>query len=194
MTEQYSGVKFRTIFEEKLVPLHNVEAEELIEWCRLFAKKGLSTRIGKGFSGNLSFRTKKGFVITGTAVSFSRIRKEELVEVIECNEEKKEAVVIGLVEPSSESFMHYMIYEEKPEINAVFHLHDEKVVEKTKKIGLPITREVPYGTIERAKEVLRALKGTKFAVIKNEGIVALGKNMQEAGQLVLETHDLAEEI
>ena len=64
MTEQYSGVKFLTIFEEKLVPLHNVEAEELIEWCRLFAKKGLSTRIGKGFSGNLSFRTKKGFVIT----------------------------------------------------------------------------------------------------------------------------------
>jgi len=189
----YEGVKFNVVFEKKEAPKYDAEAEELIKWCRLFAKMKLTTPAGGGYSGNLSFRTPKGFVITGSSKSKETLGKEDLVEVLSCDKGKKEVRVNGLLNPSSEAFMHQLIYDAMPEVKAVFHLHDNEVVAKGEAMGLPITADTPYGSIERAEDTLKSLKGGNYVVLRNEGMVAAGRSMQEAGELTLEKNRLAKE-
>ena len=69
MTEKYLGVKFKTIFIKQSVPrLKGIE--KLDYWCKRFSKAKLAPKVGKGSAGNMSFRTKKGFIITKMIVDF----------------------------------------------------------------------------------------------------------------------------
>jgi len=194
MAEKYSGTRFETVFEKKSVPETDEKAGSLVKWCRIFAEMRLSQKIGKGYSGNLSYRTKKGFIITGTAVSFEKLTKKDLVEVVSCDEKTRQVRVTGIIEPSSEAFMHSMVYNARPEVNAVFHLHDKKVVENAEKMGLPITKDLPYGSIERAKNAAKTLEGTNYIVINGEGMLATGATIEEAALLTLEKYKNAQKI
>lgn len=189
MSEIYKGVKFSVVFKEKK-PLKSCskKIKELISWCKRFDKLDFTPPYGKGSAGNFSFRTKNGFVITPSAVKYSKIKPDDFVEVLKVDIKRKKVTVNGIRQPSSETIMHHLIYEKlKNKIDAIFHVHDELVLKNAEKLNLPITKKhAEYGTLQLAREVLKILnKKVDYVVIKNHGSVAVGRNLRETGNVVL---------
>jgi rhamnose utilization protein RhaD (predicted bifunctional aldolase and dehydrogenase) len=68
-------------------------------------------------------------------------------------------------------------------------------MEAGKKLHIVETKRYqPYGTLELVKEVMKILDKNNYIILKNGGIVALGKTIKEAGERVLETHKNAKKI
>ena len=175
------------------VPPDDERINQFIYWGRRFHQLGLAPET----TGNLSFRTGQGFTISGTGVSLGAIAKENLVEVLKADIKGNHISVSasGLVSPSRESLLHLRIYDLRPEVSAVFHVHDELVVDLADELKLPSTRaEQPGGSYEladEADEFLNLHKGIKYFVLRNHGVVSLGETVEEAGKLVESMNVLA---
>ena len=196
MSESYSGVKFSTVFLNREIPQHPL-LDELKSWCHLFHEKGLAPPYPGGSYGNLSFRTgAHSFIITGTCIGLKDVISNDcFVEVTSCDAAKKEVCVNGLRAPSSESFMHWLLYETRPDMNAVFHGHNELLVKNAAILGIPETpQELPYGTPELAENMSAILRSSTFGMMKGHGFVVLGTDMPQAGNLALSWLKKAEEI
>ncbi len=186
MAEQYSGIKFNYIEKMRTVPAHK-NLNDLKRWCEIFYEKNFAPPYSGGSSGNLSFRSKPGsniFIITCSHTALNiHMNDSEFSEVIKCKPSENIIIATGLNAPSSESIMHYMIYKNFPEINAVFHGHSNKIMKKAKQLNFPETeKELPYGTVDFAKSVLSILKKSKFAVLKDHGFISIGKSQEKAVQ------------
>ncbi len=178
MSEIYTGTKFKTIFASRTPP-HCPQINELIKWCRRFAELGLAP----GGAGNMSFRSRNGFIVSRTAGHLGLLKADEFTEVLKTDLAQRELTVAGAHEPSSESMMHAAIYETRPEVGAVFHGHHDKILSQGERLGLPVTaHEQPYGTAEIVREILQILGPNHFFLIRSHGFVSLGKSMDEAGQ------------
>ena len=179
-------IRFNSVFISDKIP-SDAKNMELKEWSEKFQKNGLTPEFEGNYTGNLSFRSKEGFVITASGLK----NKENLTDacfvyVKDYSQKTNTFYVEGKKKPSSESIMHYLIYKTCKDINAVFHGHNDLIVKNSDKLKLPITKkEYEWGTIELAKEVLKVLDDNKLIVLKNHGFVSLGKNMKEAGELAL---------
>ena len=182
-------IKFKTNFLSKEIP-DEKEIDELKYWCNQFHKNNLTSRFQGASLGNLSFRIEDGFVITASVLE----KKENLdngsfVRVINYDVYNNIFFVEGMLEPSSESIMHFLIYNTRDDVNAIFHGHHDSIQKNSEKLKLPITKkEQPPGTIEFANEVLDVLGDNNFVVIKNCGFVSLGNTMKEAGELAIKIY------
>ncbi|MEE9189272.1 MAG: class II aldolase/adducin family protein, partial [Candidatus Neomarinimicrobiota bacterium] len=162
---------------------------ELRKWCRNLVSLSSTTHRAGDFPGNLSFRTADGFVITAAAANLAEIREEDFVEVKIVDVDQKRIYVKGSKEPSSESFIHDEVYQQSPPVQAIFHGHSDLMLAHYRALKLPVTKnEQPYGTIALMNEVLEALKDKNIIIMKNHGFIALGKTMDEVGQLIMEYH------
>lgn len=180
MGEVYVGTKFGTVFARREAPADQ-RVGELVEWCHRLARLGL---VGDTV-GNLSFRSSHGFIINRTAGDLGKITREEFVEVLKTDIFNRELTVAGAYEPSSESMMHAAFYEARPDVNAVFHGHSQRLLDKASTLRVPVTeKEQPYGTPELAAEILKILEWQKILVMRNHGFVAVGRTMAEAGRWV----------
>jgi len=185
--EAYSGVKFETVFIEKASP-QNPLLEELKKWCSIFHEKGLAPPYPGGSYGNLSFRTKdNSFIITGTCIGLKNTLDDScFTEVVLCDLQKKVISLKGMREPSSESFMHYLIYSNRPDVHAVFHGHNALITQHAAALGIPETLEkTSYGTVDLAESVLKILDKHSFIVIKDHGFVSMAGSLQQAGNEAL---------
>jgi len=178
MAEVYTGTKFRTVFTRRDPPVDG-QLAELIDWCHRWGQMGV---VGDTV-GNLSARTPAGFLINRTAGDLRTIAPGEFVEVLQADIAGRVLTAAGAFEPSSESMMHAGVYAARPEVNAVFHGHSTAVLQAADRLGIPVTaREQPYGTPELVAELLQALGGHDFAVMRHHGFVSLGRTMAEAGR------------
>lgn len=190
MPEKYEGVKFKTVFEGKIHGAPEQDSKTLIGWCRRFSDLMLVA----AEAGNLSFRFRSGFVITPTGKSKAELSPEDLVEVASCDVGMREVTVRGIFEPSSESMLHWLIYKSRGGVNAIFHLHDFDVLEKHDLKIKSTAKAMPYGTVELAEEVISALgKSENYILMRNHGVLSVGRNMDEAGELALDMHERASE-
>lgn len=200
----YKGVKFDIEFLGRSGPLE-LRIQEFInrcnilikkiglkKWCYEFHEKELAPKYEGGSYGNLSFRIEKEkneFMITSANTDLGKMKSDCFVRVIMCDLEQKIVKAYGKKKPSSESNVHYIIYKERPEINAIFHGHCDKIIENTKRLKLPETRiEVPYGTPELVELVKEIVHEGNFLNMKNHGFLSLGKNLKEAGKQTLEIY------
>ncbi|MEA2035940.1 MAG: class II aldolase/adducin family protein [Nanoarchaeota archaeon] len=185
MSEEYCGVKFRTIFRNKTVP-KDKRVSQLIHWCNEFNRMGF-TPGSQGSAGNLSFRTDKGFIISCSRADFSDVSESDFVEVVGIDIDLKVVQVDGVKGPSSESFMHGRIYSKRKDVNAVFHGHSDDFLKWKEELDLPITKkEEPAGTIELMNEVVKVLGTNNFILIKNHGFLSLSDSMDCAGNITME--------
>lgn len=191
MKEKYLGPKFKTILEKKNIP-YNKKIEELIFWCKKFDEVVLAPHHKKGSYGNLSFKNDNGFIITGSGKDMSKININEFVKVKKCDLKNKKVYARGLIEPSSESFLHWLIYQKRKDVKAIFHGHNQKILEKADELNLIKTeKEKPYGTIELVKEVLKVLNKNNYIIMKNHGFISLGSSMKEAGKIAIKIYKRA---
>jgi len=192
---QITGVRFETTFLSKNPP-RDERTGQLLYWCQRFDKLGLAPKS----AGNLSFRTKQGFIITATGVELRAAEKANLVEVLKVEIQEVQILVYakGRVVPSKESVLHSEIYDLRPEINAVFHTHDQLVVELADELKLPCTEgEQPRGSYELVKEVqriLRLIEDARYLVLRNHGVIAMGETMAEAGRLAENMNRIARDF
>jgi len=187
-------VKFKTIFISDEVP-EDKGIKDLKHWCNQFHKNKLTLPNEEASTGNLSFRTDDGFIITATTLKTKEnLSNDTFVRVVNYDVYKNAIYAEGKQEPSCESIMHFLIYNTRGEVNAIFHGHDNSIVKNAEKLKLPVTQEeAPPGTIELANEVLAVLSDNNFIVVKNGGFVSLGRTMKEAGELALKIHKKAKD-
>ena len=185
-------VQVETVFLSEKPP-EDDRIDRLIYWGKRFHDLGLAQKS----AGNLSFRTRNGFIITGTGVELEAIKREKLVEVVKVDISKNKITVYarGKVAPSKERLMHSAIYDLRTEINAVFHTHDQLVVDLADELKMPCTEgEQARGSYELTKEAIRVLslgKDIRHIVLRNHGVISLGETMEEAGRLAEEMNKMA---
>lgn len=196
MSESYQGVKFNTVMLGEEIPQHDF-LPGLKHWCALFHELGLAPAYPGGSYGNLSFRIREGenaFIITGTGTSLEDCSGDDrFVEVADYDPTSNTIYARGARCPSSESILHFSLYAERPEINAVFHGHSPEILGAAPSLGIPVTeKEEPYGSSELALAVVQLAKHTPFLIARNHGFFSLGKGLEDAGtqtlDVLMQTH------
>ena len=115
-------IRFNITFVSDQVP-SDPRIYELKEWCERFQKACLTPEFEGNYTGNLSFRSKEGFVITASGLKNKQnLSNDCFVYVKNYDQQSKAVYVEGRKQPSSESVMHYLIYKTCRDVNAVFHL------------------------------------------------------------------------
>jgi ribulose-5-phosphate 4-epimerase/fuculose-1-phosphate aldolase len=188
-------IRFNSIFVSDEIP-RDPKIEELKEWCERFQRNGLTPEFEGNYTGNLSFRSREGFVITASGLkSKENLSNDCFVYVKNYDKQSNTVYIEGRRQPSSEAVMHFLIYKTRKEVDAAFHGHNNAIIMNAEKLGFPVTeKEHEPGTIELAKEVLTVLGDKNLIVLKNHGFVSLGRTMQEAGELALATLKRSKEL
>lgn len=173
----------------------NARKQELWQVAQDMWKLGLVTASG----GNVSMRlpSKDGrdlVVITPSRIPYTRMTPEDIV-VIDFDVEPVDGEAI----PSSETLMHLGIYQKRPDVNGIVHTHsifasvaavtgleippiiDEMVMSvgggvRVAEYGFP-------GTEDLAEKVCAALGERQAALLRNHGLAAVGRSVQEALQV-----------
>jgi ribulose-5-phosphate 4-epimerase/fuculose-1-phosphate aldolase len=176
-------------------PLDEAWIKDLNVWRDKLYRRGLIgvNEDGVGY-GNISVRLRKNeFIISGSGTGkFKKLTGEHYAWVTDYDVKKNAICSTGSIIASSESLTHAMIYEHASDVHAVMHVHHFKIWKKLL-ITLPATAEnIEYGTPEMAEEIARLFNEQKLSQHKifamaghNEGIVCFGKNLHQAGELLL---------
>lgn len=172
--------------------------DALLDVSRQLLQSGLNT----GTAGNVSVRDGDGFLITPSGLAVDRMTPQDMVWI------GFEGSVKGTREPSSEWRLHSDILRTRPETHAVVHTH--AMYASTLAC---LRREVPpfhymiavtggshircadyalFGTQEFSDTALRALTGSKACLLANHGMVALGRDLDQALAITIEVETLCE--
>ena len=178
-----------------------IELNELNAWRSLFYRLQLIGQHpdkyqGLGF-GNISRRLVPGsrqFLISGTQTGGSAILGREHYALIQTAvPEHNRIEAQGLTEPSSEALTHALIYQHKPDCQAVIHVHSPEIWRNSLRLGLPHTgAEIAYGSIEMV-DAVKALFAAGllefmpvFSMLGHEdGIVAFGPSLPAAANCLI---------
>lgn len=177
-------------------PLPESEIEILNRWRAKLHGLGLigASKQNIGY-GNISRRIGDStqFIVTGSNTGHLPVLDgRHYARVLSFDFRNNTLSCQGPIQASSESLTHAAIYSTVPEIKGVIHVHSlslwQSLIDK-----LPATsRDVEYGTPEMAAEMVRVLKEGKARELgivimggHQEGIVTFGKNLDEAGEILL---------
>lgn len=176
-------------------PLKVAVPKQLMEWrdkMHELKQIGHYAEINIGY-GNISVKTDKGFLISGTQTGdIFPIQPAHFTLVTDYNIQTNSVTCKGEIKASSESMTHAAVYEADTSINAIIHIHNPKLW-KVLMDKVPTTKkEVPYGTPEMANEIFRLFKETNIKEEKiivmaghDDGIISFGKDLKEAGKILL---------
>jgi len=187
-------IKFQCEWEET-DPLPEVWITDLNAWRQRMYVANLVGAYPDGIGfGNVSQRLQGDrFVISGSKTgNYPELGPEHyaLVETVDILQNRVSCK--GATIASSESMSHAVIYQLRPEVQAVFHVHHLELWEKVL-YKIPTTDPAaPYGSPEMAFEIQKLFKTTDvdeqcvFAMAGHrEGLFGFGKNLDEAGNILL---------
>ena len=187
---------------------HNSQCEilaELNSWRSYLHRLGLigqdSARYdGLGY-GNISHRLQFGqnrFIISGTQTGhLPLLCREHYVTVEQADVSTNTIDAHGPIKPSSEALTHGALYQAHGRIQAVIHVHSPLLWHQVEALDLPFTAaHIPYGTKAMADAVCccvnesvkqnRNLNGLIAMLGHEDGIVAYGSSLREAGEALLD--------
>ena len=172
--------------------------KKIIAVVRQFNSTGLSF----GRSGNVSARTARGFLITATGIAYADMKAADIVEMDHLGHG-----IAGRKQPSSEWHMHSAIYQKRPDVNAIVHVHSPYAtgVACTRKpipafhymvtvLGgdtIPCAKYATFGTEKLARNVVAALGNLKACLLANHGQIAVAGDLATAFRYAGEVENLA---
>jgi ribulose-5-phosphate 4-epimerase/fuculose-1-phosphate aldolase len=180
------------------------EAKQREEIC-MIGESIFARGLTAGSSGNISARIDEGWLMTPTGSSLGRLDPARLSKL------DPEGRLISGDAPTKESFLHRVMYEERPATGAVVHLHSTHSVAVSclaetdpADVLPPITAYyvmrvgrlplVPYfrpGDLALA-EAVRSFAGKHHAVLlANHGSVVAGSNLDAAVNAIEELEETA---
>lgn len=174
---------------------------DLIRVCHAIHSKGLVS----GSGGNVSIRIAGGILITASGVSLELTSEENIVFLDE------KGNFSGNYRPSKETMLHMECYAARPDISAVVHVHsvysvalscmkdaamDNIVPAYTPGYGIRVGKlpVIPYycpGSEKLADAVSSFISQRDSVMMQNHGIVAVGRNLDQALNLVEEIEENA---
>jgi L-ribulose-5-phosphate 4-epimerase len=145
-----------------------------------------------GTYGNASARVPGGLIVTPSRVDYAAITPDDMVIVSDDGR-----ILEGYRPPSSETSVHRLIMNARPDIGAIFHTHSLYasalsclhetipviVEEQSQVIGAEIrcSQYVPAGQHHAlGVESARALGASNGVLLANHGVVACGRTIDEA--------------
>jgi len=175
-----------------------VDVETIIEinrWRSILHKHQMIGVYPNGIGyGNISIRLNhKEFLISGTSTGhLETLTNQHYSKVISYNFSENTLACIGPVKASAESLTHAAVYEMDPGINAIIHVHNKQIWDELIHKAPTTSIDVEYGTPQMALEIKSLFKTTdvldkKLLVMggHEEGIITFGKDLEDAGALIL---------
>jgi L-fuculose-phosphate aldolase len=172
--------------------------QQLLQTSRRMVELGLN----RGTAGNASVRCGDEILITPSALPVAEMTEQDLVLI------DKEGKILQGRKPSSEWRFHSDIFNARPEIGAVLHMHstfattiaclgkDVPAVHYHIAIaGGDTIRCTPYsvfGEQNLSDHALEALRDRKACLLGNHGMIALGKDLNDALSVAQEVEYLCE--
>jgi L-fuculose-phosphate aldolase len=144
-------------------------------------------------SGNISIKMPNDEVyITPSSIEYDRITNDDIV-VVGLDGKVRE----GSRVPSSETPLHCLVYETRPEVSAIVHTHSpyattlaimgmripavHYMIAILRTTTIEVASYATYGTPELARNVRDAFVApAKAVLIANHGMVAVGSSLKEA--------------
>ena len=170
--------------------------EQIIDACHQLEHSGLN----RGTAGNISCREDAHFLITPSGMPVNLMRPDRLVQM------QFDGTVTGTGRPSSEWHFHRDILQQRPEIHAVVHTHSPAATALAcLREDLPAfhymiaiaggdsIRCAPYalfGTEKLSRHALAALRERKACLLANHGLIAIGRDLDEAMTIAIEIESL----
>ncbi|GAB5527515.1 MAG: hypothetical protein Roseis2KO_53870 [Roseivirga sp.] len=185
-------IKFQLDWQDGVAPAFQ-EMEQLMYWRDRMYELGLigfDKKYEVGF-GNISLLpgSLPNFVISGTQTGhIPRLGASHYTEVTGYSIAENHLSCRGPVKASSESLTHAAIYEAKPEIKAVIHIHHDAQWEAWLDEVPTTSAEVPYGTPEMAAEIQRLFRENDktpevIAMAGHQGgLISFGATLKDAAQ------------
>ena len=206
MTDGEGVIKYRLDYVPSALP-GDADLDGLMRWFRRCRERDLIGRDPERYDGsaygNISVRAQRGFVISGTQTGGEpALARDQLAWVVDFNVAENRLRAGGPARPSSEAMSHGQVYRALPHAGAVIHVHSPLLWGSATALELPATPpSAAYGTPAMAAAVHALLladlnqSGGVFAMGGHEdGIVAYGSNVDEAGQRLLDCLARAERL
>jgi L-fuculose-phosphate aldolase len=173
--------------------------KKIIATCLRMNSEG----INRGTSGNVSARIEEGFLVTASGVPYATMKPEHVVEM------DLDGGYRGDYLPSTEWRMHLDIYRNRPEANAVVHVHSiyatalaclrkeipafHYMIGWTGGISLKVATYAEFGTQGLSDAMLKALEGRTACLLANHGQICLAPDLDRAFSLAREVETLCQQ-
>lgn len=156
-------------------------------------KKAYAEGMFAGTSGNLSIydREEDSMLITPSSLPYETMTEDDLMTV-----SLDGVIKEGKHEPSSEWRMHAEIYKQKPEVKAVVHTHSPFATAfgvNRENVPVILVEMIPFlggdvrvaefarpGTNTVGENCVKALEGRYVCTMANHGVLAIGKDLEQA--------------
>jgi L-fuculose-phosphate aldolase len=171
---------------------------ELVRIANKLDTQGLN----RGTSGNLSARFGEGMLITPSGMGAEGLSEDDIVFV------HMDGTSRGRWQPSSEWLFHRDIFVQRGEVGAVVHTHSiaatalaclrkdippfHYMIALIGDDSIRCAQYATFGTQELSNNVLIALRDRKACLLANHGMIATGKDLDEAFKITVELETLSE--
>jgi len=170
------------------------EAQEIIYW----AKRAYEAKMVPATSGNISVLNKDKILLSKSGVCLFDMGKEDIA-ILDGKTDKEGKIsgkLLNDVKPSSEKLMHIKIYEKRPDIKAIIHIHCPYVTsfavcrkEMNEAIlpefifnfgSIPSAKYALPSSMELADEISGYFKeGNNAVLMENHGLVAGAETLKK---------------
>lgn len=165
-----------------------------------------SAGLNQGTSGNISARSGERMLITPTAIPYETMKPSMLAAfAIDGDYGAYEGPRL----PSTEWRFHLDIMIERPEVGAIVHTHStfatvlaiarrpipacHYMVAAFGGTDIHVADYATYGTKELAENAVKALRGRTGCLLANHGMIALGRDLDEAMWRAVELETIAKQ-
>lgn len=164
------------------------------------ARESVHCGLNQGTSGNVSVRSREGFLITPSGQDMAALTADDMVAM------DMNGAVLETGRPSSEWRFHRDIYAAFPAAEAVVHAHSpfavalaclrrdippfHYMVAMAGGVDIRCAAYATFGTQALSDAVLAALQDRRACLMANHGLVAWGRNLSAALALAREVEAL----
>jgi len=188
------------LLKDKTAMTENQIRKKIIALCLQMNATGLN----QGTSGNISARYKDFMLITPSGIPYEELKPADIAKM---KVDGDDFVWKGPSKPSSEWHFHRAILKAKPDVHAIVHTHSTfSTVVSIARDDIPACHYMiaafggntvrcaeyeTFGTAELSESMLKAMEGRTACLLANHGMVAGGKNLDNAMWAAVELETLS---